>query len=164
MAQDNRFPFRRAPVPLPADLEGGDQPFAPYPGNDVRGYDPNNPGALPPPYVPGSSSPGGSPYGEEWYQKKLRGKVIQIPFTAQVAAIQLRPEELERFYMFIVNFDAANRIFVGFDTIPNATNGVPLAANFGFYEPWIVPTNAILVVGSAANVTGMLIIAIEQKF
>lgn len=90
------------------------------------------------------------------------GKFYPIPFVAQVAAQQIVPEQPGRYYCFILNNSAANRLFVGFDYEPTATNGVVLEVNLGFYEPWIVPTNAIYIAAAAANTAGICIVAVES--
>ena len=89
------------------------------------------------------------------------GRFVPYPFTIGAAAIQLIPQQLERFYFFIANNSAANRIFVGFDYEPNVNNGVLLEVNLGFYEPWIVPTNAIFVAAAGAGTQGIAIVAFE---
>ena len=139
------FPFRRFPEGLPPDLEGGEQPFAPEGGSPVM------PG---PALTPGSRTPGIS--AQRVY---LRGKFLQIPFLAQTTPLQIRPEEPTRSYFFMINFSLAAQIFIGFDTEPNAANAIPLAVNLGFYEPYVVPTNAIIVTATAANTPGILVIA-----
>lgn len=148
MAED-RFRVVRSPVPLPDDLAADEQPFAPYPNAGQKG-----------PLVPGSGyGPGYSqPEGISNYVKTLRGTFLQMPFTVGTTAIQLLPEEPQRSYLFLLNYSAANQIFVGFDTLPIANaNGVTLAVNLGFYEPWIIPTNPIYVLASAAGTQGLLI-------
>jgi len=155
-----QFPFRRNPLPVPGDIINEDHAFAkrafPPPYGPGGGSVPPQGPAL----VPGSSNQSSSQYAQ-YYQRLLRGKFMQIPFTAQIAITQIRPEELKRAYMFALNFHAANTIFLGFDTDPNATNSVPLAPNFGFYEPWVIPTNAIFVNASGANTPGVLIVVVD---
>jgi hypothetical protein len=89
------------------------------------------------------------------------GRFAPFPFLAQIVPAQIIPTQLGRFYFFIVNNSAANRIFVGFDYEPNVLNGVLLEVNLGFYEPWIVPTNGIYVAAAGANTAGIAIVAFE---
>lgn len=93
---------------------------------------------------------------------RLSGRFMAIPFTVGVQAQALVPSQPNRFYFFIVNNSAANRIFVGFDVDPTANSGVILEANLGFYEPWIVPTNEIRVAAAAAGTTGLCIVATQD--
>ena len=148
MPNDPNFRVTRSPVPLPDDIAADEQPFAPYPGS---GRGPLIPGSGSGPYYGGQA-------GTDNFIRSIRGSFLQMPFTVGVAAIQLLPEEKERCYFFMLNYDAANTIFIGFDTNPpTAVNGVTLAANLGFYEPWIIPTNAIFVAASGAGTQGMLV-------
>ena len=89
------------------------------------------------------------------------GRFMPTPFTVGVAAQLLIPEQPGRFYLFILNTSGANRLFVGFDYEPTATNGVTLEVNLGFYEPWIIPTNTIFIAGAGAGTTGLAIVAVE---
>lgn len=89
------------------------------------------------------------------------GRFVPFPFLAGVTAQQIIPTQLERFYFFIVNNSAANRIFVGFDYEPNVNNGVLLEVNLGFYEPWIVPVNAIFIAAAGAATPGVAIVAFD---
>ena len=89
------------------------------------------------------------------------GRFVPFPFLAGLAVQQIIPTQLERFYFFIVNNSAANRIFVGFDYEPNVNNGILLEVNLGFYEPWIVPTNGIFVAAAGAATPGVAIVAFD---
>jgi hypothetical protein len=118
---------------------------------------PNRGGAS---VAPGSMSPGMFPAGARGPMGSgLTGRFMAIPFLAGVAPITLVPEQPERFYLILINNSAANRIFVGFDYEPSATSGVILETNLGFYEPWIVPTNSVVVTAAGANTAGICLIA-----
>lgn len=84
----------------------------------------------------------------------------QRPFvaTAQSQTLLERPTG-KRVYLYIINTDPTNNLFVGFDQ--NATNQMtPIAANLGFFE-WlhVVPQNVISVVSAGAGSTGVVIFA-----
>lgn len=118
------------------------------------------------PVQPGDFAPSG--ISQEIVAERIRrrtgrrtGRFVPFPFLAGVAAVQIIPTQLERFYFFIVNNSAVNRIFVGFDYEPNVNNGVLLEVNLGFYEPWIVPTNGIFVAAAGAATPGVAIVAFD---
>ena len=147
-----RNPFERI-VPDPLDLAADPHPLA-------GGF------PLPPPVRPGDfldpSLLGQLPAQMRGPGGRLAGRFMAIPFTVGVQAIALVLSQPNRFYFFIVNNSAANRIFVGFDVDPTANSGVILEANLGFYEPWIVPTNEIRVAAAAAGTTGLCIVATQD--
>lgn len=87
------------------------------------------------------------------------GRFQAYPFLGQAASQLLVPEQPDRFYLIVINNSAAVRLFLGFDYEPTATNGVILEINLGFYEPWVVPTNAINVAAGGANAPGICLIA-----
>lgn len=125
---------------------------------------PGSPGLPLPPTQPGEFG-GASP---ELVAERIRrrtgrrtGRFVPFPFLAGVVVQQIIPTQLDRFYLFIVNNSAANRIFVGFDYEPNVNNGVLLEVNLGFYEPWIVPTNGIFVAAAGAATPGLAIVAFD---
>lgn len=146
-----RNPFERI-VPDPLDLAADPHPLAggyplPQPVRPGDFQDPNLPAQFRDQILSGL---GGG---------RLRGRFMAIPFTIGVQPFVIVPSQPSRYYFFIVNNSAANRIFVGFDIDPNANNGVVLEANLGFYEPWIVPTNEIRVAAAAAATSGLCIVA-----
>jgi len=117
---------------------------------------------LPASVTPGDfGDPGAGPRAERGLGRRT-GKFISYPFLAQVAPIIIVPEQPERFYLIIINNSAANRIFVGFGYDANAINGVILEVNLGFYEPWIIPTNAIHISAAGANTAGTLLVAVAH--
>ena len=119
---------------------------------------------LPSPVRPGDFGPNVSPDVLERIYRRIgrrTGNFVPHPFLAQVASAQIIPAQATRFYLIIINNSAVNRIFVGFDYEPNALNGVILEVSLGFYEPWIVPTNAIHVTAAAANTAGVAIVAFD---
>jgi hypothetical protein len=123
-------------------------------------------GGLPDPVQPGDF--GINDAAREQIARRIRertgrsvGHFAPFPFLAQIAAAQIIPAQPGRFYFFICNNNAANRIFVGFDYEPNALNGVILEVNLGFYEPWIVPTNGIFIAAAGANTAGIAIVAFD---
>lgn len=90
-------------------------------------------------------------------QGRVNGNFQAFGFLAQQASAQILPQQPGRYYFFIVNNSAASQIYVGFDADANIGNGLVLDINYGFYEPWIVPTNAIHVSAQANNTPGYLI-------
>jgi hypothetical protein len=91
-----------------------------------------------------------------------RGNLIVQPFVATNAApIQIRPQE-NRFYCFIQNQSGANQISVNFGRPAGAlgivpVDGIVIAANFGFYEPIMVPQDSISVMAAGVNTPGIII-------
>jgi hypothetical protein len=86
--------------------------------------------------------------------------ILQKPFTVGVAGMELLPQDLRRSYLLILNTSTVNQLFVGFDVIPSALNGLVLPFPLGGFE-WLysIPTNAINIVGQAAGVTGICLYA-----
>lgn len=96
---------------------------------------------------------------------KRQYTVLSKPFLATNTSVQsILPEQPTRTYLFIQNQAAAALMSVGFGNAPGTpgvipVNGLVIAANLGYYEPLICPTDELLVIGSAANVPGFLIYA-----
>lgn len=142
----------------PADLLARTPPESQQgggPGGFASGPDPS-PGMNSPQYL------GAVSIALEQLNRLLRaswryGRILQKPFTVGVTADTLLPVDQERRYLFILNIHAANTLWIGFDAEPNATGqiGLPLAANNGFYEPLVTPTNQIYIVGSGAGTNGI---------
>lgn len=89
-----------------------------------------------------------------------RCKFFTAPINVGTAPVLLRPNE-SRFYVFLLNTDAVNNLIVSFGRAPSSvTDGVRLFPN-AFYEPLKIPQNEIWVLGSAAGVTGTLIVSAE---
>lgn len=141
---------------------------------DLIGRSPDNiPGAgsVPVNPDPGFDSPafaGAVSLVTEQLQRILRsnwkyGKVLQKAFTVGTNAETLLPEDQSRRYLFILNISTVNQLWIGFDVEPNpaAFIGLPLAINFGFYEPLMVPTNQIYIAGGAAGTNGICIYSSE---
>lgn len=91
--------------------------------------------------------------------KPWKRQIKMLPFTVGIVPVTLLPVDDTRTYFMIVNTGGANTIFVGFDVLPNAGNSLPLFINGGSYEPLIVPSNAVSVVGAGAGSTGILLYA-----
>lgn len=85
------------------------------------------------------------------------GRFKPFPFLAQIASQIVVPYEGNRFYFFAVNNSGASQIFLGFDYDPSAANGLVLQVNQGFYEPWVIPTNAIHAASTANGVPGLIL-------
>ena len=91
-----------------------------------------------------------------------RGTIIVQPFVAtNTGPTQISPAG-KRFYLFIQNQSAVATIVVNFGRAAGATGVVPtdgviIAANFGFYEPLMVSQDAISVRASAAATPGVLL-------
>jgi hypothetical protein len=161
--------------PVPADLDltawrsqAGGRMVGYAPGSDAPPtvYTPGYPGSV--------SASGGSATATatasavaltpEQLQALLEGmfrrvNLVQFPFAVGTTAVEILPTQLTRKYLLIVNTHSTNQLFLGFDTVPTALNGLPLSANFGAYEPLMIPTNAIQVVGSGAGTTGFCVYA-----
>ena len=88
----------------------------------------------------------------------------QANFLVQTFNIGATPflirEREKRLYFLIQSTASINSIFVGFDFVPSAGNGILLIAG-AVFEPIQVPTNDIWVVGAGANTTGVIIYATE---
>lgn len=89
-----------------------------------------------------------------------RVTILQKPFTVGLVGVEILPQDLLRNYLCILNTTAAQRIFVGFDVIPSAANGLVLPFPLGGFE-WLytIPTNAIIITGAAAGCTGIALYA-----
>ena len=85
--------------------------------------------------------------------KKWRGRFLTRVLSVGVAAINLLPDDDERTYFFCINTHATQRIFLGFDYMPDTATGIPIEANLGFFEPEVVPTNEVNVIANGANTT-----------
>lgn len=90
----------------------------------------------------------------------------QCTFLSQPIVVGTTPQLIrtreDRTYFMIMNTDAVNSLYVGFDYEPTPANGVVLSSK-NAYEPFQVPTNDIWVAGSAAGTTGILIYAIGNN-
>jgi hypothetical protein len=71
--------------------------------------------------------------------------------------VKARPEE-PRTYLFIVNNDAVNNLFVAYGQLDGTTGSIAIGPG-GFYEPWVCPINDLWIRGSAAGTVGVLSIA-----
>jgi len=76
-------------------------------------------------------------------------------FSAQLVAIKVQ-DFMYRKFLVIQNKDGAGTLYVGFGWIPTPGNGLVLGPGVG-YEPYSYPINEIYVLGSIANVSGLLI-------
>lgn len=140
---------------------------AAYPARESIGPNAGLPAGLkPPPIKPG-------PSGQQFYltQDQLealltavwkRGNLIVQTFVASNAGpIVLRPQE-KRYYFFIQNQSAVNQLSVNFGRAAGPlgivpVDGIVVAPNFGFYEPLMVPQDAISVMAAGAGTAGVLI-------
>lgn len=90
----------------------------------------------------------------------MSGTLFQLPFTAGLQAIQLRPQE-RRGYLFIQNQSVLNQLIVGFGRAPNAgtpNDGLllPIFPSFIEFDKY-VPDNTIYVIGTGAGTTGIVL-------
>lgn len=92
-----------------------------------------------------------------------RGHLIMKPIVVGTAAINLLPQQSGRTYLLIINTSGVNNLFLGLDVMPQTTFGIPIAINFGFWEPLVVPDNEINVVGAGAGTTGVCVYATHTE-
>ena len=90
---------------------------------------------------------------------KRQANFLVQSFNIGVTPFLIRERE-KRLYFLIQSTAAINSIFLGFDFVPSAGNGILLIAG-AVFEPIQVPTNDIWVVGAGANTTGVIIYATE---
>lgn len=81
-----------------------------------------------------------------------------IPITAGLNVIKLQEYTLRKF-MLIQNLDAVGTLFFGFGWSPSLNFSLRIGPGEG-YEPFAYPTNEIYVLGSAASVSGVLIVGV----
>ncbi len=81
------------------------------------------------------------------------------PFTVGLVPASVLAMDMDRTYFMIVNTSGANRLFIGFDSEPTTTSGLPLEINLGAYEPDVVPVNEIYALGAGAGTTGVILYA-----
>jgi hypothetical protein len=90
-----------------------------------------------------------------------QSEVFMLPFSAQILPVRIRPAE-NRKYMFIQNQSGAAQLALGINQPPgpfgtNPVAGLVIPANFGFYEPLVIPQGEIWVSASAANTPAILL-------
>lgn len=89
------------------------------------------------------------------WRRRLRMKQV----TFGIDPIELLPVDETRTYFMYVNTSGTNVTFMGFDIQPIVGGGLPIGINNGSYEPLVVPTNQIFVVGAGAGTTGIALYA-----
>jgi hypothetical protein len=78
-----------------------------------------------------------------------------IVFNAGITVTKVQDFTYRKFFL-IQNKSAAGTLYVGFGYEPTALNGLVLPAGVG-YEPFSYPINDIWVLGTVANMSGILI-------
>lgn len=128
----------------------------PDPSQIERGeYGARAPIGMPPPgggFAP-SAIPGEAPIPVGLSDRQSLWQTIV--FTAGTTVIKVQDFTYRKFFL-IQNKSAAGTLYVGFGYEPNALNGVVLPAGVGF-EPYSYPINDIWVIGTVANMSGVLI-------
>lgn len=88
-------------------------------------------------------------------------EIFMLPFSAQIIPVKIRPAE-NRKYLFLQNQSLTGQLALGINQAPgpfgtNPVSGLVIAANFGFYEPLVVPQGEIWVSASAANTPAIML-------
>ena len=78
-----------------------------------------------------------------------------LNFTAGLSVIKIQDYLLRKF-LLIQNRSTSGTIYIGFGWSPTPENGLVLPAGIS-YEPYTYPTNEIYVLGSVADISGLLI-------
>lgn len=78
-----------------------------------------------------------------------------LNFTAGLTVIKIQDYLLRKF-LLIQNRSNTGTMYIGFGWSPTPENGLILPAGVS-YEPYTYPTNEIYVLGSVANISGLLI-------
>ena len=78
-----------------------------------------------------------------------------LNFTAGLAVVKIQDFLLRKF-LLIQNRSTSGTIYIGFGWAPTPDNGLILPAGVS-YEPYTYPTNEIYVLGSIADISGLLI-------
>lgn len=78
-----------------------------------------------------------------------------VTFVVGTEPIKIQDQLLRKF-LTLQNKSGTGTIFVGFGWVPNTENGLELPPGVG-YEPFRYPINDIWVVGSEADIHGVLI-------
>lgn len=90
---------------------------------------------------------------------RRQGSFLTIPMNFGLEDVQIRDQE-KRLYFLIQNTSAVGDMLLGFGS-PPITGGTLVLVPGAAFEPFTVPTNDIYVRGTAAGMTGILIIAVE---
>ena len=120
-------------------------------------------GGLPYDVYPERPGPMGNPprakRGPRW-QNTI--EFINTGFIAQLTSLEALPANWNRNYFLIQN-KGANDVYVAFGNpvAPNYFNGAIIYAG-GFYEPYKAPRNSVHIIGTAANLTCVLIEGIQS--
>lgn len=120
-----------------------------------EGYPPAAPIGIPPragDYAP-SVDPSRNPVNVALSERQSLWQTIV--FTAGTSVIKVQDFTMRKFFL-IQNKSAAGTLYVGFGYEPTPGNSIELPAGVGF-EPFSYPINDIWVVGTVANMPGVLI-------
>lgn len=82
-------------------------------------------------------------------------------FVTQAVSRKLLPANPRRTYLLIQN-NSAGIMYINFGAKGDAFSGVQIAAN-GYYEPYRPPKGDISVLGSAANLNGVVVETVRTK-
>lgn len=72
-----------------------------------------------------------------------------VPWVTLANAVNVLPADAGRNYLLIENASSGN-IWVNFTALAQVGNGLKIPAG-GNYEPWVVPTNSIWVMGDTVG-------------
>ena len=115
---------------------------------------------------PGGGLPGTAPAGGPQTDPSLlraswrQGAFINFPFVVGTVPILLRPFE-PRTYLIVQNLAPGGSMYFGFGTTPTINSGLKLNPDDA-YEPWTIPVNEVWVIGTVANMRGLMIFATES--
>ena len=98
-------------------------------------------------------------YGTQQQNINRQFNFAASPFIAGTAAFLLRPGE-NRYYFLLQNNSATATLYLGLGYSPTTLTGIQIPPG-GNYEPLCVPQNDVWVLGSAANLAGVIVYAVS---